>query len=207
MPKITHTKKDRPKKLYRPTQRGASLMVVLILLVITSILGIGAIQISMMGERGARNDRDRQVAWQAAEAALMEAEFDIRGPGTANRKDLFRESNLLNFQQDCGTSGDDKGLCLPNETGKPVWLAVDFTAASSPSTEFGTFTGRAFNTGTTGLVPKKKPRYIIEALGDKQAFGDASYSAAKKLVYRVTAMGFGTRDEIQAVTQMVFRKE
>jgi Tfp pilus assembly protein PilX len=57
----------------------------LLLLVIVSILGVGAAQIATMGERSARNDRDMQVAWQSAEAALMDAEFDIHGPGTASQ--------------------------------------------------------------------------------------------------------------------------
>ena len=35
---------------------------------------------AMLGERSTRNERDYQVAWQAAEAALMDAQFDIRGP-------------------------------------------------------------------------------------------------------------------------------
>ena len=38
-------------------QGGVSLIVVLLLLVIVSMLGIASMQIAMMGERGARNDR------------------------------------------------------------------------------------------------------------------------------------------------------
>lgn len=193
-----------------PTRdRGASLIVVLILLVIVTGLGLGAIQISMMGEKGARNDRDRQIAWQAAEAALMDAEFDIRGPGTATRASIFAPGNVLDFLPDCGTSGTSQGLCLPNQTGKPVWLAVNFmTTTSAPTVEFGAFTSRAFDADDgVGLKPAKKPRYMIEALPDKQAFGNAAYGSVQKFVYRVTAMGFGPRVDTQAVTQMVFRKE
>ena len=45
-------------------QHGASLIMVMIILTIVSMLGIAAIQISMMSERGARNDRDQLLAWQ-----------------------------------------------------------------------------------------------------------------------------------------------
>ena len=68
-------------------QKGASLIVVLLILVIASILGVSAIQISMMAEKSARNDRDYQIAWQASEAALVDAEFDIEGmPASSSNK-------------------------------------------------------------------------------------------------------------------------
>ena len=70
------------RSLHTPPVRrnsGVTLIVVLLILVVVSILGVSGIQISMMGERGTRNDRDQQVAWQAAEAALVDAEFDIEG--------------------------------------------------------------------------------------------------------------------------------
>ena len=72
--------------------RGVSLIVVLLILVVVSILGVSGIQLAMMGERGTRNDRDQQIAWQAAEAALMDAEFDIEGlpaSSTTKRNSIF----------------------------------------------------------------------------------------------------------------------
>jgi type IV pilus assembly protein PilX len=193
----------------RRAQRGLSLIVVLILLVIISLLGIGAAQISLMGEKGARNDRDLQIAWQSAEAALMDAEFDMRGPGTATRAGVFTKNDPSAFVLgDCGSSGTSKGLCNPETAyGKPLWLTIDFTAATPSAADYGDFTGRSFDAGSSGLKPNKKPRYIIEVLRDKNPFGDASGKADKRFVYRVTAMGFGPRADIQAVTQMLFRKE
>lgn len=190
--------------------RGASLIVVMVLLVVIAGLGFSAVQISLMGERSARNDRDYQVAWQSAEAALMDAEFDIRGPNTSGtaRMGSFSTNNIIDFVAGCGTSGTTKGLCMPATSGKPVWLVVDFTdtSNSAPTAQFGTFTGRSFAAGTAGLMPRRAPRYMVEALPDTAAHGDASIGAAAKYVYRVTAMGFGPRDDIQAVMQMLFRK-
>ncbi len=188
---------------------GASLLVVLLILLVVSILGIGGAQIALMGERAARNDRDYQLAWQSAEAALLDAEFDIRGPGTSTRKDLFANNSISAFSEGCGAhdAGPNQGLCLPAETGKPVWLTVDYLSKDSPSVEYGTFTNRVFDAGATGIRSSKKPRYIIEILEDPNTFGDTSIKADKKYIYRVTAMGFGPRDDIQAVLQMLFRKE
>lgn len=190
-------------------QRGVSLIVVMLLLAIIAILGMGAIQISMMSERGARNERDVQIAWQGAEAGLMDAEYDIRGPGTSTRKNLFTKNDSSAFALgSCGTTGTGKGLCDPSSvTGKPLWLSVDLAAASPAAAVYGDFTARAFKSGTNGLQPVKKPRYIIEVLPDRNPFGDASGRVDKKFVYRVTSMGFGPREDIQVVTQILFRKE
>jgi len=189
-------------------QRGASLLMVMLILIVVSILGVGGAQIAMMGEKGSRNDRDTQIAWQSAEAALLEAEFDMRGPGVGTRQSTFTNNAKSEFVTGCGdsSSGNSKGLCLPALTGKPIWLTTDFTSNTSPTTEFGDFTSRAFDAGSSGLKPAKKPRYLIEILDDPEAFGDLSIGK-KKYVYRVTAMGFGPRTDIQAVMQMVFRKE
>ena len=190
-------------------QRGASLIMVMIILTIVSLLGIAAIQISMMSERGARNDRDMQLAWQSAEAALMDAENDLFGPGTSSRRAVFTpvtDSSL--FIDGCGSTGNSIGLCRLVTTGKPSWLTVDFTDATSsaPTTAYGTYTARSFAAGGAGVQPAKVPRYIIEAIKDP---GDTNglmiAPGQSKYVYRVTAMGFGPRSDIQAVVQMVYR--
>lgn len=71
------------------SQRGLSLIVVMLILIVVSILGVGGIQISMMGERSTRNERDMQVAWQGAEAGLIDAEFDIEGLPAASTNKKF----------------------------------------------------------------------------------------------------------------------
>ncbi|WP_443270122.1 pilus assembly PilX family protein [Variovorax sp. JS1663] len=186
-------------------QSGASLIMALLILVIVSILGVSAAQIASMAERGSRNDRDMQIAWQASEAALMDAEFDIHGPNSAasNRLSTFTgSSNLGAFAASCG-SGERKGLCAVSTSGKPTWLAVDFTDANTVA-QLGEFTGRSFAAGTAGPQPALKPRYIIEALCDTARQRDRS-DPCTKLIYRITAMGFGPREDIQAVTQTVYR--
>lgn len=190
-------------------QRGVSLIMVMIILTIVSLLGVSAIQISMMSERGARNDRDMQLAWQSAEAALMDTENDLFGPGASSRRALFTPvTNSLAFTDGCGTTGTSKGLCSMVTTGKPSWLTVDFTDSSNSAatTAYGAFTGRSFEAGGAGVQPAKAPRYIIEAIKDP---GDTNALMCNgdecKYVYRVTAMGFGPRADIQAVVQMIYR--
>ena len=192
-------------------QAGASLMMVMIILTIVSMLGVAGIQISMMSERGARNDRDQQVAWQSAEAALMDAEFDMFGPGGSTRRTTFLPNTNLNaFVPGCGGSGSGSGLCAIVASGKPAWLTVSFdaTGSTAQTTEFGAFTGRSFAAGGIGVQPSKKPRYVIEAIPDQFSAGSGSRNLSSgqvKYLYRVTSMGFGPRDDIQAVLQMIYR--
>lgn len=198
------------KTLRASRQQGASLIMVMLVLIIVSVLGVGAAQIALMSERGARNDRDMLMAAQSAEAALIDAEQDMfhptaTTPDTAStRKALFDGKSVAGFTPGCGTAASDntKGLCTLAITGTPAWLGVDFTntAANAPTTELGTFTGRAFAAGT-GVEPAQKPRYVIELVPDP---GRPDLTKLQ-YAYRVTAMGFGPRTDIQAVTQMFYK--
>lgn len=193
----------------RQRQRGVTLVIVLILLVIVTLLGVGAARIALLSERSTRNERDYQVAWQAAEAALMDAQFDIRGPNAdaKQRVALFNENNTSVFLPGCNKAADFRGLCWPSE-GKPVWAQVDFLddGANAPTVAYGTFTGRAFDSGGLGVKPARLPRYMIEVVRDQTPMGSAS-TGAKPIMYRITAMGFGPRDDVQVVLQIAFKKE
>jgi len=191
-------------------QKGASLIVVLILLIVVSLLGVGSIQIATMGERSARNDRDQQIAWQAAEAALMDAELDIdpNGMGTGSRRSTFAPTTDASaFVLNCGSSSTNRGLCAENPTGKPAWLSVDFLNTTTPKTVgWGDFSNRGANTYPTGggLKSYQAPRYVIEAIKDP-AEVQTKGIVESRYVYRVTAMGFGPRQDIQTVMQMIYR--
>lgn len=191
-------------------QRGFTLITTLILLVVVTVLGIGASQIALLAEKSTRFGRDAQIAFQAAEAALIDAEFDIRGPNSSfnQRTATFVMGSSVAFVDGCGT-GVSLGLCLPAASGqKPIWYAntVDFTdeTATATTVQFGQFTGRTLSAGSSGIRPEILPRYIIEIIPDTTPGLNAS---TKPTLYRVTAMGFGPRKSTQAVVQMIFRKE
>jgi type IV pilus assembly protein PilX len=187
-------------------QRGFSLMIVLIILTVVSMLGLAGIGIATMSERGARNDRDQQIAWQAAEAALIDAEQDLYGPGASTRRALFGATPDLDaFVPGCGTTSTNRGLCSGVAAGLPAWMTVDFSDDSdtAPTAAFGQFTARTFQAGGPGVQPEKPPRYVIEVMRDP---GDRDVTTIHPhYIYRVTAMGFGPRADIQAVVQMLYR--
>ncbi|NOS87147.1 MAG: pilus assembly protein PilX [Methylococcaceae bacterium] len=58
----------------RPQQTGAVLAISLVILVLLTIIGISAAQFTGLEEKMAGNLRDRNLAFQAAETALREAE-------------------------------------------------------------------------------------------------------------------------------------
>jgi type IV pilus assembly protein PilX len=194
-------------------QRGVALVVVLLVILVVTVVGIGSAQLALMGEKSARNDRDSQIAFEAAEAALVDAQNDIRNIGTVGCAKLrgntvFKEPDLgLIPSGTCLTGELDRGLCAPpfSDDHKPTWVWADFTKQGSdaPSARFGEFTCQTFDSGD-GLKPARPPRYIIEMMQDK-APGESSSSPL--VLYRITAIGFGPRVETRAVVQMEFRKE
>lgn len=62
---------------FRRQQRGVSLLMVLVLLVVMSVLGVAVLRSSAMQERMSANLRDRSLAFQAAETALRYAQNEI----------------------------------------------------------------------------------------------------------------------------------
>lgn len=58
-------------------QSGAALLIALVVLTIVMLLGLASAQTALMNEKSSRNDRDRQLAFQAAEAALHDAQLHL----------------------------------------------------------------------------------------------------------------------------------
>jgi type IV pilus assembly protein PilX len=201
-------------------ERGASLIVSLVLLIAVLMLGISAAYIALQGERATRNERDRQIAFQAAEAALMDAELDIQNAsGAQSRSDLFSKNSRIGFpgdDEEACHAGDDQylGLCKPAVAGAiPTWVTVDFTATGSKarSVPFGKFTGQSFQTAK-GALPERVPRYIIELMtynnsGAAADIGNGAGESGRTYFYRVTAIGYGAHDTTQVVLQTFYRKE
>ncbi|MEO6291735.1 MAG: PilX N-terminal domain-containing pilus assembly protein [Burkholderiaceae bacterium] len=189
-------------------QSGFSLITTLILLIVVTVLGLAASRIVLMSEKTSRFDRDTQIAFQAAEAALLDAEIDIQGTKDAAgnyvisglRMGQFDSKTASTFVSDCAGTGAQRGMCKPTTGAKPIWYQVEFTddSANAKTVKFGEFTGREFVTGSKGIRPEMAPRYIIDYIEDIASPG--------KLLYRITAMGFGPRKETQVVLQVVFRK-
>jgi len=175
------------------SQRGASLVIALVMLVMITLLALSAMQLSQLDERNTRADRNQKIAMQAAEAALRDAWIDI---DTGLRKALFSNAPV-GFVDACSTDAlpanaaaaatNKRGLCLAKEPtdARQIWQDVDFNARGVP---FGTYTGRTWDT-TLGQTPL----YIIETVDFKIAGGAVQGTTTEpdQLAFRVTAVGFG----------------
>jgi type IV pilus assembly protein PilX len=192
-------------------QRGVTLIIVMLILVVVTILGIGGARIALLGERSTRFDRDYLIASQAAESALMDAQTDINNSTSANsRSAMFTPNDTGLFIDGCGAGPasptSSQGLCNPTALGtKPAWAVVDFTDTSNTAVTvpYGAFTGAVFSSGLGGIRPELPPRYIIEVVPDNSPGLDASQNPK---LYRITAIGFGPRKEVQVVLQTAYRK-
>lgn len=200
------------RRFARRLQHGASLIVSLLMLVAVLVLSISAAGIALQSEKASRNDRDRQIALQAAEAALMDAELDIEGSPdkSKSRSKLFGKDYAEGFVAGCGAGSNNlyQGLCLRSEEGaQPVWQSVDFTDESgeAKSVPYGRFTGHVFQTGK-GSLPAKPPRYIIELMSYNKE-GEGVGTEDMTYFYRVTAVGFGMQPTTQVALQTFYRKE
>ncbi|WP_426170884.1 pilus assembly PilX family protein [Pseudoduganella sp. R-34] len=153
-------------------QRGVTLPVTMLLLFAALTIGASAAQMAMLGEKAARAERDRLLAFQSAEDGLMDAERDINA-GLGQPLDV---------------------PATPAQPGSaaPAWQTVDL--AGIGGTEYGALTGAAMETGQ-GVLPFRRPRYLVERVGYTPAGAPPSH------YYRVTVIGFGTRPGAETVMQ------
>jgi type IV pilus assembly protein PilX len=117
-------------------QRGVTLIIVLLLLLIMTLLGLASFKSTIMQEKMSSNLLDRSIGFQAAEAALREAE------AVAASRPTFPASGAC----------DANGLC-PAPTGS----ATDRWRDSSTVWRNATV--------SLGGLNASAPQYIIEPLG------------------------------------------
>lgn len=192
-------------------KRGFALITALVMLLVITILALAGARMAIDTKRMSRNQRDTDIAFQAAEAALRDAEHDIQNSTSANqRSTMFDPASQIGFAAGCNTgapgSGSPyRGLCTQSDPSNPIWLTVSWSStATNPQTvAYGDFTGRSFPTGN-GILPAQKPRYIIEEMLDTPLGGEVK--ANPSFIYRITAVGWGPNNAAQVMLQSIYRK-
>lgn len=173
-------------------QRGASLFVALVMMIAITLIGVVSVNLSTSEERLARNTRDTNIALQAAEAALRDAETDITTTRALSGATLFSNT--------CNQAGG-KGLCMPATTGTPRW--EEFMEDAASSIEYGEETGVPGLPANVSGGVAAQPRYLIEAVPDTA--GTSLRAGSARFVYRVTALGYGSLDGTRVMLQEFFR--
>ena len=161
-------------------QRGFSLFIVLIVMIIIAFLAVAATQSYNTEMRISSNDADRKIALSVAEAALRQGESDIAA---------FTSPS---FTADC-----TDGLCsaagqaassVTTSTGT-ITLGADSTAMNAWQRTCGTSDSSCLE--TNGLTysasgVSQNPRYIIEFVNTT-----TDSDGVVHLIYRVTSRAWG----------------
>jgi type IV pilus assembly protein PilX len=178
-------------------ERGFSLITILVMMVVLVSLALAGMNSSIVQERMAGNARDRNLALQAAEAALRDAEADI-------------EANLtINSAFVAACTG---GLCLPpsmnavGATSQPLWQTLDWGTSAGKSRAYGSVTGATALPGVSAA-----PRYIVELLpvlppqtGQSANLGSAEEAGSQ--AFRVSVRATGQRASTVVILQSTYIK-
>ncbi len=167
-------------------QSGVVLAIALIMLVIITLLGVSAMQATGLEERMAGNARDRNLAFQAGEAALREGER------------LLQQAALPSF--------DGSGGLYPAPTPgtPPVWLDA---SGYLQSDAFWNANGVAYGGTMSGVAAQ--PSYIIEEIARLPAVGEsieAGLPIPDLAYYRVTTRAFGGTNTAVVILQSTYRR-
>jgi type IV pilus assembly protein PilX len=171
-------------------QRGTALVVAMLFLAILGILGATAMTNTTLEERMAGNARDRDIALQAAEAALRDAERDLTNTNTS-----FRIVTLAAFPA-VGSTNCVAALCAENA---PMGTNITDPVKSA---FYGQFTGELPMDG-----PVQLPRYMIELLNTVPT-GIVVPPPGGGLVtrnFRITARGVGKNTNTVVIVQEVLQ--
>jgi len=171
-------------------QTGVVLFVALILLLILSLLGVTAARMQTVEERMARNDDNRQLGAEAAEAALRAAENGLL------------TGLYTNF------AGNTNGLYDPlMSNGSPV-STMNWSVAANVLT-YAAAAGPALS-DVLMLMPQT-PKIVIENLppvaiaGDDLSVTSLNPASPPVSVYRVTAQGVGADGTSTTTMQSIVR--
>ncbi len=166
-------------------QHGATLIVALILLLILTVIGVAGMQDTTMQEKMVGNMRDRNLAFQAAEAALRGGEK------------YLQSATLPGFNNSGGLINKD----YPNlRSGDPAfWEGYPWGSNA-----------RSYSSTSVYSELSAVPRYVVEevptvfsAPGESMKFG-----ALKEIKsYRVTARATGGSTDAVVILQSTYRRQ
>lgn len=194
-------------------QRGAALIVGLIMLLLLTLIGVAGMRDTLLQEKMAANMRDRDVALQAAETALRAAELQL-----STGEPVFTNSNgLYNLNIPAGLNATKR--LKPVSSGSVV-SEQTFWQESWPWTNSNSI---VYSRTLPNLTAAQNPRYVIEKLlasqTDLNIYGTAGIAnvvtdisnlevdeTPPKPDYRVTARGQGLTADTVVILQATFRR-
>ena len=203
-------------------QSGVVLVVVLLFMLALTTIAIFGVRNVTMGERQARNESEYQVARQAAEAALRDAERDLyldikaTAPGACSRVGSLIRADERVISDDEFTIACKAGQCGFPATDTRYTVAWDAATTSKPGAPWwpiskgGLWTAKGTACDNyTGPVPlgrytgvaaltgvTQQPDYLIEYIGDPtQATVQTGFSCQTALIGSTVGTIYNAADE------------
>lgn len=137
----------------RQNQTGAALMIALILLIVITLVGLAAIGTTILQNKAAANEYDRQIAFQSAEAALRAAQVTITtaaaGSGVPISQTALTTANIED--------------CSPAYNATPTVCPADAFNDPNATAYVTSVPASAYSAGPVAAAP---PQYIIQYLGE-----------------------------------------
>lgn len=190
-----------------PRQSGAvTLLLCGTLLLMVLLIAAATLQMLLSGRQLAVMQRERELAFRAAEAALRDGEAELLAAAAL----LDAQDRLAPWPAAgrCG-SGRQAGVCRPALAGPPVWQpwlqAQAEAEVDAIGVPLGRFTGAALPADAAAQAP---PRYVAEILDEAPAgysAPDPASALAPAPRMRVTAIGFGHTRAVRALLQSVIQ--
>ena len=177
-------------------QTGAALITGLILLIVMTLIGVTAMQTTALEERMAGNMRDQNLAFQAAEAGLRDAEA------------LLDPTNLIDRPLTCSSAPCSCTIGSCSVWERNFYMTTDFSKQiDSWWTTNGQELGTAGNQDITEIA--EDPRYIIQELEFKpDELGAPSYNNLNpgRQYFLITARGKGGTQTATAVLETTYTR-
>lgn len=182
----------------RRAQRGAVMVVALLLLFVMTVLALGASQATRMQERMAGNARDYDLAFQSAEAALRSAERLIDNPSLTAPPALCSSGRCRVFELNV----------LPDDIAYRDASWWDANAWAYSTTNDWTETlGDSISDPDAGLA-RRDPQFVIEEVEEvpDSLTIPPTGPPPSRIYYRITAAAQGGTETAQVVLQSTFAR-
>ena len=174
----------------RRHQDGMVLVTSLVILLILTMLALSAVQGTSIQELIARNQRDSNLAFNAAETALVEAEAVLNAMTSATY----------------GTSSDNNPKIYDARSGGSFFVVSENPWASDYKNELQVF--------TQGVSTQASPLYIIEHISTVVSDEDRlnldnvgqNPNTCCTQMFRITARGSGGTDAAKVILQSTYGK-
>ena len=179
-------------------QHGFVLIVALVLLLILTILGLAAAQSTSLQERMSGNARNRDMAFQAAEAGLIAAQ-NCLSTGVAICTSFSTNAN--------GTYVfDPNNPPLPSTSTTPLWDVAGFWSNPAYVLSYNTITGS--NLPQVAVQPEIIIEQMPALIAPGSNIGQQQFAGGKPMLqlYRITAFGTGGDTSATAILQSVYQQ-